>query len=94
MAQEKWLTAPLTSKAQLTLPKPIRKLLGVHAKGDRVGFLIDEKTHRITITKVDLVPAEAAYTEEEIRQLLKLRKEPGGKTFNSMEAFLKHLHSL
>ena len=56
--------------------------------------MIDEKTHRITITKVDLVPAEEPYTDEEIRKILKLRKEPGGKTFDSAEAFLKHLHSL
>lgn len=88
-----WITAPLTSKAQLTLPKRIRTLLGVRMKGDRVGFLIDEKTHRVLITKVDLVPAEEPYTKEEIRKLLKLVKEPGGKTFDSAEAFLKHLHS-
>ncbi len=90
----KLVTAPLTSKAQITLPKSIRQLLGVREKGDRVGFVIDEKTHRIMITKVDLVPAEEPYTKEEIRKLLALRKEPGGKTFNSAEAFLKHLHAL
>ncbi len=89
-----FLTAPLSAKAQLTLPKKIRELLGVKAKGDRVGFVIDEKAHRVTITKVDLVPAEEPYTDEEIRKLLKLAKEPGGKTFESAEAFLKHLHSL
>lgn len=88
------VTAPLTSKAQITLPKSIRQLLGVQEKGDRVGFVIDEKTRRIMITKVDLVPAEAPYTKEEIRKLLALRKEPGGKTFTSPEAFLKHLHAL
>ena len=91
---EKLLTAPLSSKAQLTLPKRVRDLLGVREKGDRVGFLIDEKAHRIVITKVDLVAADEPYTTEEIRKLLKLRKEPGGKTFESAEAFLKHLHSL
>ena len=85
------ITAPLSSKAQLTLPKRIRDLLQVRAKGDRVGFLIDEKTRRITITKVDLVPAEEPYTDEEIRQLLKLRKVPGGKTFKSMDELLKDL---
>lgn len=90
----KLVTAPLSSKAQLTLPKRVREFLGVREKGDRIGFLIDERAHRITITKVDLVPAEEPYTDEEIRKLLKLRKEPGGKTFDSAEAFLKHLHSL
>ena len=90
----KLVTAPLSSKAQITLPKRVREFLGVHEKGDRIGFLINEQAHRIVITKVDLVPAEEAYTEEELRKLLKLRKGPGGKTFDSAEAFLKHLHSL
>lgn len=90
----KWVTAPLTDKAQLTLPKSVRELLGVRAKGDRVGFLIDEKTHRIILSKVEFVPAEEPYTDAELRKLLKLRKEPGGKTFESAGEFLKHLHSL
>lgn len=89
----KLVTAPLTSKAQLTLPKRVRDLLGVREKGDRVGFLIDETTHRIMITKIDLVPAEEPYTEEEIRKLLRLRKEPGGKTFKSMDDLLRDLKS-
>ena len=88
-----FITAPLTSKAQLTLPKRVRAFLGVREKGDRVGFLIDEKSHRIVITKVDLVPAEEPYTDEEIRKLLKTRKEPGGKTFSSMNELLKDLKS-
>ncbi len=88
------VTASLTSKAQLTLPKPVRELLGVHAKGDRVGFLLDEKGHRILITRVDLVPTETPYTQTEIRKLFKLARARGGKTFDSAQAFLKHLHSL
>ena len=89
----KLLTASLSSKAQLTLPKRVRELLGVHEKGDRIGFLIDEKTHRIVITKVDLIPTELPYTDADIRKLLKLRKEPGGRTFHSMEELLKDLKS-
>ncbi len=92
MAQ--WLTAPLSSKAQLTLPKRVRELLGVREKGDRVGFLVDEKSHRITITKVDLVPAEEPYTDEELRKLLKLAKEPGGKTFETGEQAIRYLDRL
>ena len=87
------VSAPLTSKAQLTLPKRVRQLLGVGEKGDRVGFLIDERTHQITVTRIELIPAETSYTDEEIRKLLNLRKEPGGKTFNSMKELLKDLKS-
>lgn len=88
------VTASLSSKAQVTLPKRIRELLGVRTKGDQIGFLIDEHTQRIVITRVDLVPSEPLYTQEELRKLFRLAKARGGKTFGSAEAFLKHVHSL
>ncbi len=90
----KLVSAPLTSKAQLTLPKRVRDLLGVREKGDRIGFLIDEKTHRIILTRVAIVPSDEPYTDEEISKLLRLRKEPGSKTFDASEAFLKPLCTL
>ena len=37
--------------------------------------------------------SETPYTNAEIQKLLKLSKEPGGKTFASAEALLKHLRS-
>ena len=88
------IMATLSSKAQITLPKRIRELLGLREKGERVGFVVDEKTRRIVLTKMTLVPAEESYTEEELRKLLKLAKTPGKKTFASAEAFLKHVRSL
>ena len=88
------MTATLSSKAQLTLPKRIRELLGVRAKGDQVGFVVDEKTRRVMMTKITLLSAEEPYTEEELRKLLRLAKAPGKKTFASAEAFLKHVRSL
>ena len=88
------VTASLSSKAQVTLPKRIRELLGVGAKGDQIGFLVDEHTQRILITRVDLVPSESPYTKEELRKLFKLAKSRGGKTFDSAETFLKHVHAL
>ena len=88
------MTATLSSKAQLTLPKRVRELLGLRDKGDQVGFLVEEKTRRIVLTKISLIPDEDPYTEEELRKLLKLAKAPAGKTFVSAEAFLKHMRSL
>lgn len=88
-----FLSAGLTSKAQLTLPKQVRALLGVQAKGDRIGFLIDEKTHRITLTRVEFTATEAPWTQTEVRKLLRISKERG-KTFASGKEFLKHLHAL
>jgi AbrB family looped-hinge helix DNA binding protein len=88
------ITAPLSRKAQITIPKRIREMLGVKAPGDRIGFLIDDKSRRIMVTRVELVPADESYTDQDIRKLLALRREPGGRTFRSAEAFLKHLRSL
>jgi len=88
------MTATLSSKAQLTLPKRIRELLGVRAKGDQVGFVVDEKTRRIVMTKITLLPTEEPHTPEELHKLLRLAKAPGKKTFASAEAFLKHVRSL
>lgn len=88
------VTASLSSKAQVTLPKRIRELLGVGTKGDQIGFLVDEHTQRIMITRVDVVPSEPPYTQAELRKLFKLAKARGGKTFGSAEAFLKHVHAL
>ena len=87
------VTASLTSKAQLTLPKRVREFLGVGEKGDQIGFLLDEKTRRIVVTRMALVPDES-YTDAEIRNLFKLAKAPGGRTFESADALLKHLHRL
>ena len=88
------MTATLSSKAQLTLPKRIRELLGIREKGDQVGFIVDEKTRRILVTKITLMPTEEPYTNEELRKLLRLAKAPGKKTFASADAFLKHVRSL
>ena len=75
------MTATLSSKAQLTLPKRIRELLGIRTKGDQVGFVVDEKTHRVMMTKITLVAAEESYTDEELRKLLRLARAPGKKSF-------------
>lgn len=88
------ITAPLTGKAQLTLPKKIRETLGVRDRGDVVGFLLDQHTRRIVLTKVDLTPAEEPLSSRELRKLVRVTRKGGGRTFSSAEAFLKHLHSL
>ena len=89
------ITAPLSRKAQLTLPKKVREFLDVRASGDLVGFVIDEVRHRVNVTKVDLVPADEPFTDEELDKLVKLAKsQRGGKTFRSAKAFLRHLRTL
>lgn len=85
------ITAPLSRKAQLTLPKKVRDFLDVRASGDLVGFVIDEAHHRVNVTKVDLVPADAPFTDEELDKLLRLAKQPGGKIFDRGEDAIRYL---
>ena len=86
-------TAPIGAKGQITLPKKVRQLLHLQASGELVGFLVDERTRAIRLTKVDLVPADDPFTAEEYRKLDQLRRAPGGKTFRSGKAFLADLKS-
>jgi len=50
------MEATLTSKGQLTLPKPIRDQLRLHA-GDRLEFFVQENGH------VEMVPKRSSLTE-------------------------------
>ncbi len=85
------VTAPLSAKGQMTLPKAVRKALNLTAPGNTIGFLIDEEAHVALITKMAIVPAHESFSKAELRKLQKLTKEPGGKTFGSMEALLRNL---
>lgn len=84
-------TAPLGTKGQITLPKKVRQLLHLESSGELVGFLVDERTRAIRLTKVNLVPADDPFTTEEYRKLDQLRTAAGGKTFRSGKAFLADL---
>ena len=88
------VTAPLSEKAQLTLPKRVRELLGLRGRGGLVGFVIDEAAHRVSVTRVDLVPADEPLTDTELRKLAKLARARRGKTFQTAEAFLEHLQTV
>lgn len=89
-----WITAPLGPKGQITLPKEIRKALGIGEKGDLVGFVLNEKSRTVRLTRMEIRPAEEGYTDEDLRKLMGIAKERGGKRFASAEAFLRHLEKL
>lgn len=89
-----WVTASLGPKGQITLPKRIREVLGLKEKGDRVGFVLDEKSGAVRLTRMEIRPVGKDYSEEELRKLMRLTKEGSGKKFTSAEAFLKHLEKL
>ena len=89
-----WVTAPLGPKGQITLPKEIREALGLKEKGALVGFVLDEKSKSVRLSRMEVRPAGEAYTEEELRKLLGLVKERGGRRFGSAKEFLSHLQKL
>ncbi len=89
-----WITAALGPKGQITLPKRVREMLGMKEAGDLIGFVLDEETTSVRLTRMEVRPAGENYTEEELRKLKKLAKTPGGKKFATAEEFLQHIKKL
>lgn len=87
----KLITSTLSSKAQLTLPKEVRAILGVKTKGDLLGFLVDTESQSVQLARVDTIVADGEFTGEEYRKILKLRGRKRGKSFKNMRALLKDL---
>ncbi len=91
----KIITAPVGAKAQITLPKAIREALRLKPQDDLVGFIIYGK--RIAITRVEPVPSNDPFTEEEWVQIERFAARPPVVTLHSASAslrFLKqHLHA-
>ena len=48
------VTAPLSAKGQMTMPKAVRKALNLNAPGDTLGFIVDEEAHVVLLTKMEL----------------------------------------
>lgn len=87
------LTAPLSSKAQITLPKVVRDLLKIHSHGDLVGFLLDTETQTVRLTKVDQLPVDPEFTEDECKKLIALTRASGGKKVDSFEKLIKDIYA-
>ena len=85
------VTATLSSKAQITLPKEVREALGIKTAGQLVGFFVDRQAHRVELKPLRVVPEDEEFSEEEYRKLLGLGRQKGGKTFKTGKAFLDHL---
>ncbi len=47
----------------------------------------------VTITKMEIASPQEEWTENELRQLLHLKKSPGKKSFTSSKEFLEDLHT-
>jgi len=84
------VTAPVSRKAQVTLPKMVREFLGIDPL-EEVGFILDEASHSVRITKVEITASSGDYSDEEITKLLDLKHEKGGKAFRTIQTLLKDL---
>jgi len=84
---ETW-SSPVGAKFQITLPKPVRKSLGIERPGERVGFLAEGS--KITLTKVEIVPQADPLTEAEWSRLLKLAKRPAKKLRAAKQFLARH----
>ena len=87
------VTATLSSKAQITLPKEVRETLGLKSAGELVGFMVDPDSHRVELTRMRVTPEEPDFTEAEYRKLLGIAKRKG-KTFRTGSQLIKHLRKL
>lgn len=88
---DRMVTVPLTTKGQITLPNAVRELLGIGAKGDLVGFVLDPEAHRVQLTRVEAIPVYEDFTAEEYKKLLRLPRMKGGKSFRSMKSLIADL---
>ena len=91
---QKIISAHMSSKSQVTIPKEARKVLGIDGGNMPIGFIIDPETHTVKLTRINITPADEEFTDEEYRKLIKLADEPGVKTFKTAKSFLKHIKNL
>lgn len=86
------VSCPMGEKAQITLPKVVRKALGLKKKGELVGFMVESGS--IRLTKARVIP-EASLSDREIERLaVSAGRHHGKRRFRDQKTFLRHLWSL
>lgn len=82
----------LGNKAQVTLPKAVRRALGLRVKEDVVGFIVDG--NRVAITRIEPLPSSDPFTDEEWVKIRRLAAKPPAAKFSSSEDSIKHLKTI
>ena len=96
MVTQQHYKARVRTKGQITLPRPIRDLLGIE-EGDDLAFYIDE-SGRVVIDRLQVVPPEQAWfwtrrwqdAEREVEHDL---LTGGYKDFETIDDLVKDLES-
>ena len=79
----------LGAKAQVTLPKAVRHALGLRAKEDVVGFIVNG--NRVALTRVEPLPSSDPFTDEEWGKIRKLATRGPVGGFSGSKQSLKEL---
>lgn len=84
--------SPLGEKAQITLPKAVRKALGLREK-DLVGFFVER--NRVAVSRIEPLSSSDPFTKEEWAKIRKLASRPPRAVFqrseDSMDYLKRHL---
>ncbi|OGW91875.1 MAG: hypothetical protein A3D28_03795 [Omnitrophica bacterium RIFCSPHIGHO2_02_FULL_63_14] len=83
------ITAPLGAKAQVTLPKAVRKALHLQDRQDMVGFII--QNGRVALTRIEPVPSRDPFTDQEWRAIDRLADQRPAAAPSGAEASLRYL---
>ncbi|MBI5209834.1 MAG: AbrB/MazE/SpoVT family DNA-binding domain-containing protein [Elusimicrobia bacterium] len=81
----------LGNKAQVTLPKAVRKALSLREARDLVGFIVDGR--RVALTRIEPVPTSDPFTDEEWEKIRGLAAKPPAAAGLDSQASLRHLKS-
>ena len=77
------------AKSQITLPKDVRKLLGIKEKNDMVGFIVEDD--KIVLTRIEPVVSSSPFGQEEWKKIKSLASKKPEASFNSSKESIEHL---
>jgi len=83
------ITTPVDAHAQLTLPKAVRRALHLRTRRDLVGFVIQQG--RVALTRIEPVPSNDPFTDEEWRAIDRLAAHTPTATLPGASRSLHHL---
>jgi len=81
--------SPVGAKAQVTLPKDVRKALKIKEKNDFVGFIVEGNT--VILTRIEPVASVDPYSEEEWSKIRALASKKPARVLHSSTESLGQL---